>query len=137
MIGDIVTREGMFETNSSSMHSITIGSKGALMHILHLDDDGITLTIDCEYDFGWGDESYTDAKAKAAYCVLDNISPNLIEIALKEQTGAKVIHYVNENNGYIDHQSVGTAQEELTSVAQVKNFIFNPNSELVISNDNK
>ena len=136
MIGDIVTREGMFETNSSSIHSITVGNKENLMDTLPLDDDGITLVINCEYDFGWGEESYTDAEAKAAYCVLDNISPDLIETAIKEQTGAKVIHYINETNGYIDHQSVGTAQGELTSVAQIKNFIFNPNSELVIDNDN-
>lgn len=131
-----VIRKAVFETNSSSMHSITISDKKGLMEILHLEKDNITLLVDCNYDFSWGEEVYANAAAKIAYCVLDHVDNTLLEQALKEQTGAKVIHYKNEDSGYIDHQSIGTTADKLTSVQLVKNFIFNPNSVLEIDNDN-
>ena len=129
-----VIRKGVFETNSSSMHSITLSDADGLMDKLPLDSDGITLSIDCEYDFQWGEETYTDPMAKIAYCVADEVNPEMLEEALKIQTGAKVIKYISE--GSLDHQSTGTAQEQLETVEDIRIFIFNPNSKLVIDNDN-
>lgn len=129
-----VIRKGVFETNSSSMHSITLADADGVMDRLKLDDDGITLSVYCKYDFQWGEEIYTDPIAKIAYCVADNIDPEMLEEALKTQTGATVIKYISE--GSIDHQSTGTAQNELETFEDIRNFIFNPNSKLVIDNDN-
>lgn len=131
-----VIRKGVFETNSSSMHSITISDKKGVMNTLSTSSDGMTVNIDCDYTFGWGVEEYNDAEAKAAYCVLDNVDSELIEQAIKSQTGASVLHFIDESNGYIDHQSVGTAKSDLTTVKEVQNFIFNPNCILEIDNDN-
>ena len=132
--GKIQIRKGVFETNSSSMHSITLADKDGVMERIPLDDDEITLSVDCAYDFQWGLETYTNAMAKIAYCVADEVNPEMLEAALKEQTGAKVIHYFGE--GSIDHESYGTAREGLKTIEAIRLFIFNPNSELVIDNDN-
>ena len=136
MIGTQVIRRAVFETNSSSMHSITVSNKKGVLEILSLDPDGITLTIDCDQDFGWGMQTHYDATTKAAYCVLDGMDLDLLEKVLKDQTGAKVIHYKNEDKGNIDHQSYGTAKEELYDYDRVRDFIFNRDSELEIDNDN-
>ena len=134
MIGDIVIRKNVFETNSSSMHSITLADADGVMDMLPLDKDNITLTIDCEYDFQWGKEIYTDANAKIAYCIADNLNIEMLEEAIKSQTGANVLKY--EGEGSLDHQSTGTAQAKLQTVEDIQNFIFNPNCELIIDNDN-
>lgn len=131
-----VIRKGVFETNSSSMHSITLGDADGLMDTLPLDDDGITLSVNCDYDFQWETQTYTDIQAKLAYCIADQIDPELLESVLKRQTGAKVIKYIHDKSGTIDHQSNGTAKERLTTETAIRNFIFNPNSELETDNDN-
>lgn len=131
-----VIRKGVFETNSSSMHSITIGDKNGVLEHVPLDPDNITLTIDCSIDFGWGIEDYSDAISKMAYCVLDELDPQIFEKVVKKQTGAKVIKYIGD--GTIDHQSYGTIEEnvDINSEEEIRNFIFNPQSELSTDNDN-
>lgn len=129
-----VIRKRVFETNSSSMHSITLADKDGIMDVLTLDEDGITLTVDCDYDFGWERTTYNDPTAKIAYCVADDVNPELIDEVLKYQTGAKVIHYLNEGN--IDHESNGTARYELTTFESLRTFLFNHNSILEVDNDN-
>lgn len=131
-----VIRKGVFETNSSSMHSITVSDKDGLMDKLPLDSDGITLTIDCGISFGWGMDLYNEPEVKAAYCILDDMDIDMLERVLKTQTGAKVINYKDEDQGDIDHQSYGITKEELKTEDDIRNFIFNPGSELVIDNDN-
>ena len=54
-------RRGVFETNSSSVHSISIikdDFKGSLP---------VKFTIDCNGEFGWEVKTYDDAQSKAAY----------------------------------------------------------------------
>lgn len=59
-------RQGVFETNSSSTHSITIAKDGeGLMQSWIPDDNGnITVVND---DFGWEEADYTDPSIKASY----------------------------------------------------------------------
>jgi hypothetical protein len=59
-----VIRKGVFETNSSSTHSITIADSGKLQNTLPITDGKIFVT--CE-EFGWEQEVHTDAYTKLSY----------------------------------------------------------------------
>ena len=57
----IQIRRGVFETNSSSVHSISIikdNFKGSLPS---------QFTINCDGEFGWEVKTYDDTESKAAY----------------------------------------------------------------------
>jgi hypothetical protein len=58
-------RIGMFETNSSSCHSIVIGCKTPNQK---LGDENGVITIEPD-EFGWEIETYDDARTKASYCL--------------------------------------------------------------------
>jgi len=137
-------RRGVFETNSSSMHSIAICTRGELLDTLPVDKDGVVTLYGGE--FGWGIESYRDAQTKASYCWEDNKeNPKNLEMLIniiKEQTGCKHVVYLGSDKwedphwSYIDHQSMGTSHDLFFSEEFLKHFIFNPGSQLVIDNDN-
>lgn len=136
-------RRGVFETNSSSMHSITIADKEGLYDTLAVQDDGTVVLHSGE--FGWDEETFTDAATKAAYCwqtVMENegLLKMLKEVILT-QTGAIFVTMLPDNDeywpyGYIDHKSSGIALDAFKSKETLREFIFNTNSELVIDNDN-
>jgi len=138
-------REKVFETNSSSSHSITIEpSNDGLYDIIIPDDDGnITLTGG---EFGWGIEEFSDALTKANYCGVDNLSNedklDILKEVIREQTGCnEVIIDISEdwkdaNHSYIDHESHGTSDEAFESKETLRDFIFSKNSVLYIDNDN-
>jgi hypothetical protein len=129
-------RKKVFETNSSSSHSISISEddKNFLLDYMIPDDTGTIELVGGE--FGWEWERYTDAETKANYFALDNFNDReaLQDLAdiITEQTGAKRV--LLNISGYIDHQSVGTTR--CLSKAQIKNFIFNKKSILYTGNDN-
>jgi hypothetical protein len=58
-------RHGVFETNSSSSHSISISHDVRKYQTLFPDEDGAYIFDGGE--FGWGYDSYTDADTKANY----------------------------------------------------------------------
>lgn len=131
------TRHNVFETNSSSTHSISVNENA----------DGIYSTIPVHNGvikltggrFGWDWERFNDPLTKANYAVLDtsditNLSM-LVEV-IKEHTGAKEV--VINAKGYIDHQSVGTVSSSdiWTSKSRLKEWLFSPNSFLFTGNDN-
>jgi hypothetical protein len=141
-------RRGVFETNSSSTHSITI-SEGVLNDemldtIIPNEDGVITLTGG---EFGWEVEEYNDALTKANYCAIDNAydeeKMEMLNQVIEEQTGARlVVHEFDDNWGspnwsYIDHQSRGTSDEAFESKEVLRQFIFNKNSILYTDNDNR
>lgn len=140
-----IIRHSTFESNSSSTHSISISSSVGTYDSLTPDSDGKIYLEGGE--FGWGYEKHNDAYTKANYCAIDNWHNKerlemLIKV-LKEHTGAREVvlnfscdDYKDKNYSYIDHQSVGTSEEAFESEEILKNFIFNPNSQLVIDNDN-
>lgn len=141
-----LVRHGVFETNSSSSHSISIAdsTKEFVLETIYPDQNGnIQLTGG---EFGWDWEKYNDAITKANYCAVDSIGNDnnremLIEV-IKEQTGAEHVEILCDNDydkphySYIDHQSYGTAGEAFGSKEKLKNFIFNKNSWLFTGNDN-
>lgn len=130
-------RRGVFETNSSSAHSLSIAGpeKQFVMDVLYPNQNGvITLTGG---EFGWEWFKHNDAETKANYAAVDfngneTNTEMLIEV-IKEQTGAETVILDIGENDYIDHDSVGLVPK---NKEELRNFIFNKNSWLFGGNDN-
>jgi hypothetical protein len=152
----ISLRRNVFETNSSSSHSITINDNQFLMdNSLVPDENGNIILTGGQ--FGWQYEKFTDALTKANYVAVyaslysksdDAISTSnfntLVKKIIKDQTGATdVIFDISDafdakNWSYIDHQSYEDKQlEYLFSASVLRNFIFNTKSILFTGNDNE
>lgn len=130
------TRKQVFETNSSSMHSITIADSDGLITPR---TQGGTYTLQCDMEFGWYENRYTDWETKAIYCAIsseddDNKLDMLTEV-LKTGLNVDDIHY-DFDGGHIDHMSLDVIDDAFMSESELRNFIFNPLSELVTDNDN-
>lgn len=127
----VLIRQKAFETNSSSSHSISVVDRPFALDMPSLKEgEEITSTE----DFGWGIEKHNDFYTKLQYCIADNVNTELLKMVIEDETG--VIVDLQKGEGYIDHQSTGTASRELDSKEKIRNFLFNKNSWLFISNDN-
>lgn len=137
----ITKRQSVFETNSSSSHSLTIGC-GKNWDTINLDQDNNIILEGGE--FGWGYEEYYDALTKANYYAVDNRgyeeNLELLTKVLKEYTNCNEVIFNFDldsyYDSYIDHQSSGLTREEIYTEDDLKNFIFNRSSILIIDNDN-
>jgi hypothetical protein len=139
-------RRAVFETNSSSTHSISVASADAdmMMDTIRIPESGVLELGTGEY--GWEWEKYNDALTKADYCaVYCRDAPKLREMlsdVLQKQTGAQAVVFADTEglDSYIDHQSdIGdgqAAQEAFKDSETLRNFIFNKNSWLFLGNDN-
>lgn len=141
-------RKGIFETNSSSCHSITIADSVELLESLYVDQNG-SITLEGG-QFGWQWEKYNDALTKANYAAVFAVeikkNTDLLVEVLKEHTGAKEIvfnfssEYGDDRKGkpwaYIDHDSAHVASDAFVDKESLKNWIFNPKSWLFLGNDN-
>lgn len=134
-------RKGVFETNSSSVHTLTIckDSNRSYPQSLYL----------YSMDFGWEEHDYTDAAIKASYiytylknCVNDDSRLDLFIQTLRD---AGVNVNVEEDDGIIDrewhcidhYEDLSDFMDAIFSDKELLlDFIFNPNSELVTGNDN-
>jgi hypothetical protein len=149
-------RRGVFETNSSSTHSVCI-ARGEYVSAKLRVEDGILRIFTGE--FGWGPDRFTDAPTKAAYCLTwikemgdSEDKTNMLINVLKQHTGANAVEFVpaftEESKsewdfyqwGYIDHQSLEGDGNALIKAWESEDtlaaFIFNSDSILVIDNDN-
>lgn len=154
-------RVGVFETNSSSSHSITVwGNVGAQIPKLtgvyksHFDD------------FGWDGDDVVSWEDKVCYILTDLIggmpkedeenNPNLemLKRVFYEATGAELTYpgatersswgHTGEGEGnddyeftgYVDHQSRGLTSYLFETDEQLVDFIFNPSWNIIIANDN-
>ncbi len=132
-----VIRKGVFETNSSSTHSITLGKESKLLTSLYVDPDGCACISG--KGFGWGWQVYDDAESKAAYCYAyaqrdQDLVDRLINL-IKEHTGAKSVIF--EGEFYIDHRSDEVCGCAFENDEALENFIFNKESYLYTGNDNE
>jgi hypothetical protein len=147
-------RHSVFETNSSSTHSISISEEVNTLDSLLIDNSGVA-TISGQ-EFGWEEETYSDAESKAAYAMIyahewaGDDKERYITIltdVIKQQTGAKEVVFnfsggwSSEDGkpwGYIDHQSVEDRDLDylFEEPGKLRNFIFNPASILHTDNDN-
>lgn len=148
-----VTRRGVFETNSSSTHTIALSASDIVT------PDRIPLTDDiCVVfpgEFGWGVEHYNDAPTKASYCLTyahpERGHPQSEELmaALRgvlEEEAAAPVEFRPLGDfypwGYIDHQSDYGESDVCGPIFEggptsLRQFIFNAGSVLIIDNDNR
>ncbi len=130
-------RKGVFETNSSSSHSIAIADedKQFVLDTLYPDQRGRIYVRGGEY--GWEWFKHNDAETKASYAAQsfanDDAMLEKLEHVIMEQTGAEKVIFEGLDDGYIDHDSYGIVPR---SYEELKNFVFNKNSWLFGGNDN-
>lgn len=131
-------RNNVFETNSSSSHSISIAddNKQFVLDYIYPDQNGVITLQGGE--FGWDWFKHNDAETKANYVAASyGLTDNLVKV-LMDHTGATEIKYTGSDDygnnwSYVDHDSHGVAP---SSYDELKNFIFNKNSWLFGGNDN-
>lgn len=140
-----VTRAAIFETNSSSTHSISIEGGSYSPDVFPL-DAGVCKVHPGE--FGWDVARFTDAASKASYCLTyvkglggrGDAETQMLRDVLKAETGCEVEFVLDGDAchkwGYIDHQSSGECMRAFESEDTLRDFIFNPHSVLVTDNDN-
>ena len=159
-----VIRQNIWETNSSSMHSLQINNTHVSNYSgLRIDNDGY---IHSEFgEFGWGYDEYYDPREKLSYALTmvaetekytsedefyHTAGFNAIENLIVDKLGClgvivddadiyKTSWGVN-HTGYIDHQSCegyGSLQDFLNDYSiTLEEFIFSDGVGLIIDNDN-
>jgi hypothetical protein len=139
-----IIREKVFSTPSSSTHAISIMTEEKVLDYIMPDENGVVTIKGLE--FGWGPERYNQALDKLSYLFLDiethenkewrKEKTKLLKETIKKQTGAYKVVF-KKDEGYIDHQSHGTSIHVLKSEKSIKDFVFNLNTWLFITNDNE
>ena len=127
------TRYGIYETNSSSMHSLSFDNSAVTTEINN-EEKRIVLGTG---EYGWGYEELTEPLEKMDYLAIETehseIKKHLLEAAIEEVYPNAVIDF--DYSGYIDHQSYGEIWNELDTVDDVYKCIFGK-SVINIDNDN-
>jgi len=148
----IIKREGMFETNSSSTHSVVINGpkdlEKSFMDTLR-PNYGKTKFVTSGGSYGWGYELLCGPEEKLAYLATAAFAEGLgasraaaefnLRHAVREHTGLDLVWVPDEtDNGWynqsIDHNSIGNIP--LDDVKEIINILFNPNVAIEISHDN-
>lgn len=133
-------RQGVFETNSSSVHSLVISNDGRESSEFKLNKDG---EIEIDFgQFGKDERIYTSQYDKLSYLITclyylsgwevediyDKWEFKEIQDAICKYTGAKGIKILGEQEPEIDHQSQPYDGIEIINVYDedaVINFVFN------------
>lgn len=158
-------RHSVFETNSSSTHSVTITHKGLGRNYMTIQDDGYIHTELGE--FGWEVEDYTAQEDRLSYLVtmiaeknninmwwrhddetLKKLTKQLMETpdfkhvskAVGEHAGCKGV-ILDPSEGYIDHQShdsYNTFNDFLKRYrTDIVEFVFGRGNVVHTDNDNR
>lgn len=148
-------RQSVFETNSSSSHSLTVATftEGDILDTLYPNNEGVIVVVPDE--FGWEWQDYSDPQTKLSYCAIyarDWVGEDtekylgILTTVIQQQVGKDVVvQYPLEKdkndyygNGYIDHQSVECRDLDylFQDPEKLRQFIFNPKSTLSTGNDN-
>jgi hypothetical protein len=148
------TRTGVFETNSSSTHSIVIAEDKSFVLDLLPVEGGVCRVYAGEFE--WEERRYNDAATKASYCLTyvkhirdltcATAYEAVLEAVIRKETGAQVVEFIGIGMpdseisamdwGLIDHQSSDVCEEAFLTEAALRAFIFNRNSTLLTDNDN-
>lgn len=140
----IKIRKGIFETNSSSMHSFVLNKKGKWS----VDRDSFephikkgVLSINMDGEYGWGPDIITDQYERACYVAVnskwDDDKLDSLADLLKSELNVDEVVFDGEKDddgdfqGYIDHQS----SDLVSVVGSIRDFIFGDGT-LYIDNDN-
>lgn len=144
-------RQGVFETNSSSTHSITIGSSNYYI------PDITKLNIQTG-EYGWEIDTYYGLNYKASYALTYAVDVNPIYVDMLRDVildaipnciitynGLEYDEFFDKVNndkdyfwelGYIDHQSFDDVEFIFNSYDNLYNFLFSNNSYFKTDNDN-
>jgi hypothetical protein len=126
-------RKGVFETNSSSMHSLTIKNEPINRDI---DDSEIVIDVG-NGEYGWSGSTLYSWEDKADYfgveCFYDDNKQEQLTRALKSKFPNAKIRF--GNSGHIDHQSSGDAWNKVDSDEDLYDILFG-DSYVTIDNDN-
>lgn len=140
------TRHKVFETNSSSTHSITFNDEDSIMVStdweLSWNIIGTTIQVTTN-EFGWGREDYNDFYTKLSYLATYIIHHSEgIDGPFHEKLTNLIKEYLNseleiiDGNGHIDHQSVDVASSILSESSEyIANYLFNKSVTLIIDSD--
>ena len=146
-------RNAVFETNSSSTHSISVSelnSDELMDNVMFMNGDDNVVVEPGE--FGWEQEVYNDSATKASYMLTyvknycgdkEEEFESMLKDVIKEQIGCDDVIF-NESGdqyykyGYIDHQSSGNNAYHFVfeNKETLRQFIFNKESILETDNDN-
>ena len=146
-------RNAVFETNSSSSHSISVSEVNSdeLMDNVMLMDENDNVVVE-PGEFGWEQEVYNDSVTKASYMLTyvknycgddESKFEEMLKNVIMEQTGCNDVIF-NESSdqywkfGYIDHQSSSDNAYHwvFEDKETLRQFIFNKESILETDNDN-
>lgn len=149
----IKIRRGTFETNSSSMHSISIltQEKGVVETLeqavkenpkMNVEDGTLKINAD-ELEFGWGFDVLNTAYDRMCYVIAQILECNdseeavdkCIDIVHQAYPEINYIEIKGENWGYIDHESVGVVSPRWDDEKLVS-FIKNSENYVIVDNDN-
>lgn len=134
-------RQSSFETNSSSAHSISLGTaagKEFILDTIYPDENGLITLKGGE--FGWQWERSNDPEVKANYAAASLKDHDTLFRVISDHTLCEEVQYVgsddydSENWSYVDHESIGVCPNDYFGL---KDFIFNRNSWLFLGNDNE
>lgn len=155
-------RKSVFESNSSSTHSLSIKKRGCTENLCV--DPETNKVITHFGEFGWGYDKFTDPVNKLSYLVTMLVETHedcksmeeLCETEDFKRINDAVAEHCNcsgiiidekieydddeyggwlEHDGYVDHQSVMPIRK-LFYDCSVEEFIFDPGVVLIIDNDN-
>jgi len=162
----IKIRNGVFETNSSSMHSIAIRGSNRYTQ-LYTNNDNV-VSVECG-EYGWGYDRLCTAYEKLCYVVTaiqyydkdvhsidDNFNVNIhngiksskffswLREMVKDYIGYDLVLNKGKGyypDGYIDHQSTDIlddfwSNDKAEFKANMKELIFNDKYSIIIDNDN-
>jgi len=149
-------RKSVFETNSSSSHSLTLAAGDLVKTPFNLDVLRLgTLQLGLG-DYQWEWYRYYDTDNKAQYLMTQlfhyngipdgepaevtrelrhNAQFDMLCRVIEEQTGVKLEAYPG-SQGSIDHDSVGNCLEVFESEETLRTFLFSESSYIETGNDN-
>lgn len=133
-------RRSVFETNSSSMHSLSIiGSS----NMVSKDKFGKITRV--KYgEYGWGYDRLSTPVEKLSYMITEykdnDYMFDLVIKTFEDYTGSTVIIEELDDGyypkGYIDHQSHGTIDDVLSDSITIRDILFDYKYSIIIDNDN-
>lgn len=144
-------RRGVFETNSSSTHSIVMmkNHPDGSDDWYQLNEDGELILYEGDLDFGWGPDVLDDSFGRLCYAIASygdkkEKMDEICELCKKHISGFESFRFMgygydrnSQHHGSIDHQSVGTLNGFLKSAdVSLEDFIFNNRYLVIIDHDN-
>lgn len=146
-------RSSVFETNSSSSHSLTLG-KSMLAPLVATKEELTAGKIVIKLNsYGWEWARYYDAREKIAYLAsqlarytqdaddafnaeIDEGSHlDMLRQAVKRQTGCELV-FADVMEAGIDHESVGLGLDQFDSMEKLEAFLWDSSAFIETGNDN-